>query len=89
MSCFNHTIMLKNDGTLWGCGPIGGQLGLGNTNDIYTFTEITENADDVKSVYCGYGHTIILKNDGTLWGCGWNIWGQLGLGDNTNRNTFT
>ena len=89
MSCFDHTIMLKNDGTLWGCGPIGGQLGLGDTNGIYTFTEITENADDVKSVYCGYGHTIILKNDGTLWGCGSNDCGQLGLGDTISKNTFT
>ena len=33
-------------------------------------------------------HSIILKNDGTLWGCGNNLDGQLGLGDNTNRNTF-
>ena len=35
------------------------------------------------------GHSLILKNDGTLWGCGWNSYGQLGLGDNYNRTTFT
>ena len=34
-------------------------------------------------------HSLILKNDGTLWGCGLNTNGQLGLGDTTNRNTFT
>ena len=34
-------------------------------------------------------HSLILKNDGTLWGCGQNSYGQLGLGDNTDRNTFT
>ena len=34
-------------------------------------------------------HSLILKNDGTLWGCGYNGLGQLGLGDYTNRTTFT
>ena len=34
-------------------------------------------------------HSLILKNDGTLWGCGNSGYGQLGLGDKTNRNTFT
>ena len=86
----SHTIILKNDGTLWGCGRgQEGQLGLGNTNATTTFTEITTNTDNIKSVYCGLNHTIILKNDGTLWGCGQNGDGQLGLGDTTNRYTFT
>ena len=86
----NHTFILKNDGTLWGCGNNKyGQLGLGDTSSRTTFTQVTTNADNVKSVYCGYNHTIILKNDGTLWGCGYNGYGNLGLGDTTNRNTFT
>ena len=75
-----HTFILKNDGTLWGCGRNDyGQLGLGDTSSRYTFTEITTNIDDIKSVYCGDYHTIMLKNDGTLWGCGSNNYGQLGL----------
>ena len=85
-----HTIILKNDGTLWGCGKNDyGQLGLGDTTNRYTFTQVTTNIDNIKSVYCGADHTFILKNDGTLWGCGLNSSGQLGLGDNTNRTTFT
>ena len=91
MSLSYHSLILKNDGTLWGCGANNyGQLGLGdNTNSRTTFTQITTNTDDIKSVYCGYAHTLILKNDGTLWGCGRNYEGQLGLGDTTNRTTFT
>ena len=87
---WNHTFILKNDGTLWGCGRnTEGQLGLGDNDNKITFTEITTNINDIKSVYCGGNHTFILKNDGTLWGCGRNVEGQLGLGDTTNRNTFT
>ncbi|MDY3777872.1 MAG: hypothetical protein SOZ53_03325 [Candidatus Onthovivens sp.] len=85
-----HTFILKNDGTLWGCGRnYEGQLGLGDTTDRTTFTQITTNADDIKSVYCGGYHTFILKNDDTLWGCGYNGHGNLGSGDTTNKNTFT
>ena len=85
------SIILKDDDTLWGCGGNGsGELGLGNSANKTTFTQITTNTDDVKEIYCGGGHTFILKNDDTLWGCGYNRdYGQLGLGDNIDRNTFT
>ena len=87
---WKYTLMLKNDGTLWGCGANDyGQLGLGDGTNRKTFTQITTNTNDIKSVYCGWYHTIILKNDGTLWGCGYNINGELGLGDSSHRYTFT
>ena len=91
MSFSTHSFILKNDDTLWGCGYNRhyGQLGLGGGGDIYTFTQVTTNTDNIKQIYCGTNHTLILKNDGTLWGCGRNAEGQLGLGDNANRNTFT
>ena len=83
----SHTIILKNDGTLWGCGNNNyGQLGLGDKNNRNIFTKIT---NDIELIYCGNNYTLILKNDGTLWGCGQNNYGQLGLGDTTNRITFT
>ena len=90
MGFSEHSLLLKNDNTLWGCGSNDrGQLGLGDTTNRTTFTQITTNTDDIKSVYCGESYVLILKNDNTLWGCGNNSGGQLGLEDTSNRYTFT
>ena len=87
---WNHTIILKNDGTLWACGYNAyGQLGLGDKTSRTTFTQITAYVDNINSIYCGVYHTVILKNDSTLWGCGFNDYGQLGLNNTTSRTTFT
>ena len=46
----NHTLILKNDGTLWGCGANDkGQLGLGkDISNKITFTQIIDNTNDIK-----------------------------------------
>ena len=90
MGFSEHSLILKNDGTLWGCGyNYYGNLGLGDTTNRNVFTQITTNTDNIKEVYCGAHHNIVLKKDGTLWGCGLNAHGQLGLGDITDRKIFT
>ena len=49
MSFPDHSLILKNDGTLFGCGYNGyGQLGLGGVGSTATFTKITTNTDDIK-----------------------------------------
>ena len=86
----NHTIILKNDGSIWSCGyNEWGQLGLGDDTDRNIFTQVVTNINnDVKQVSCGSNHTFVLKTDGSVWVCGVNNSGQLGLGDNTDRNIF-
>ena len=44
---------------------------------------------DIKQITCGSDYAVILKTDGSVWACGYNNRGQLGLGDTTNRDTFT
>ena len=99
----NHVFILKNDGSLWACGKnTTGALGLGNTADTSNFTQVTTNINnDVVQIYgCEYGpydttslgsvvHSFIIKNDGSLWACGGNRYGQLGLGNTTDKTTFT
>ena len=90
MSFTKSFCILKKDGTLWGCGyNANGELGLGDKNNRTTLTQITTNADNIKSIYRGGYHSFILKNDDTLWGCGYNGYSQLGLGDANDRTTFT
>ena len=86
-----HTFIIKNDGSLWSCGYNNkGQLGLGDTTNKTTFTQVTTNINnDVKQIACGGRHTVILKTDGSVWSCGDNEYGQLGLNDTTDRTTFT
>ena len=51
MGLSQHTLILKNDGTLWGCGGNdNGQLGLGDTTNRNTFAQIATNADNIKSL---------------------------------------
>ena len=38
---------------------------------------------------CGENHTMAVKTDGTLWSTGNNFYGQLGVGDNITRTSFT
>ena len=41
---------------------------------------------EIKQIICGVGHTMIYRNNGEVLVFGSNGQGQLGLGDNQNRN---
>ncbi|AYV83931.1 MAG: chromosome condensation regulator [Hyperionvirus sp.] len=85
-----HTIIRLTDGTLMSCGSgIDGQLGLGDDNDRNIFWKIIGIPKNVEEVLCGPWHTVIKLTDGTLLASGYNMWGQLGLGDERSRKTFT
>ncbi|AEC01563.1 fimbrillin family protein [Parasphaerochaeta coccoides] len=91
-----HTMILKKDGTLWVTGRNQyGQLGDGTsgiTNNKSTPVQVRDSSGvgfmtDVVAVSAGLHYTIILKKDGTLWATGRNNFGQLGVGNKTDRKT--
>jgi alpha-tubulin suppressor-like RCC1 family protein len=87
---FTHhgeSYMLKTDGSFWQCGRDPSNI-LGcemvGTNTCKFFLD-DEDLTKIEKVVVGWGFNAVLKTDGTLWTCGNNEYGQLGLGDFTNR----
>ena len=85
-------IVLMTDGTVWGTGDnSSGQLGLGGGSDLSYNTlqpMLMPPSRLAKYISCADSSTIVLMRDGTVWGTGYNVDGELGLGDNTNRDTL-
>jgi alpha-tubulin suppressor-like RCC1 family protein len=85
-----HTLVLKNDGTLWAAGDnYFGQLGLQDTVDRSGFVRVESLGSAVSAIAAGNYHSVALKKDGTLWAAGANYRGQLAVGDNADRRGFT
>jgi alpha-tubulin suppressor-like RCC1 family protein/uncharacterized protein YjdB len=77
----NHTLGIKEDGSLWAWGGnYYGQLGLavGDRDDRNRPTRVG-NDNDWASVQAGNEYTLALKEDGSLWAWGRNLYGQTGL----------
>ena len=74
----DHSLFLKNDGTLWGTGFNGdGELGDTNTTSTDNAVFVSSN---VVAAAGGVWHSLFVKNNGTLWAMGQNYDGQLGNG---------
>jgi alpha-tubulin suppressor-like RCC1 family protein len=85
----SHTVALKNDGSLWAWGRNGtGQIGDNSTIDRWVPVRIGTDTDwrNFSPGTSDNGHTLAIKNNGTLWAWGFNFYGQLGDGTNTDKN---
>lgn len=86
-----HTLVIKNDGTLYSCGyNNAGQLG--RTTPTFPSRTVLQQVgtdNDWQAVAAGGLHSLAIKTDGSLWACGSNGYGELGNGTNTNRSVFT
>jgi len=90
---YNHSLALKNDGTIWAWGQnANGQLGNGTATNRSTPVQVLDPGGsgyltDVLAISSGNYHSIALKSDGTIWVWGWNPYGQLGDGTETSSST--
>ena len=84
------SFFLTEDGDVYACGLNSrGQFGLGDTSHRYVPTLIPPSSfgnKKIKDVSCCDSYTaMFLTEDGDVYACGPNNYGQLGLGDTTNR----
>jgi alpha-tubulin suppressor-like RCC1 family protein len=88
---FYQSFALSGSGKVYATGlNYGGQLGLGDHTNHNTFTEVIGlNDKNIIAISTGADHSLALSSEGKVYAAGDNYQGQLGLGDNTDRNTFT
>ncbi|OIP63676.1 MAG: hypothetical protein AUK34_01090 [Ignavibacteria bacterium CG2_30_36_16] len=87
----SHSIALASDGTVYTWGyNLDGQLGNGNYTDsnvpVAVITSGVLNGKTITQVAAVGNHSIALASDGTVYTWGYNLYGQLGNGNNTNSN---
>ena len=83
---WNHTVALKQDGSLWGWGyNPEGALTTTPSNRVANPQRIG-TGNDWADVSSGASHVMALKRDGSLWTWGQNRYGQIG--DGTTNNYF-
>jgi alpha-tubulin suppressor-like RCC1 family protein len=80
----SHSLILKNDGSVWGTGDLYFDFNDGNNaTNIGWFTKMAEG---VKAISAQGDQSFIVKNDGSLWVAG-NV--NVGILGNANQQTTT
>ena len=83
---FENSFAIKTDGSLWAWGRNDlGQLGNGQKEVVSTPIKIGNSNNWLQIESGAEFFTVGLKQDGTLWTWGFNVVGQLGLGDYDDR----
>jgi alpha-tubulin suppressor-like RCC1 family protein len=88
--CANDIVVQKNNGELWGWGANNaGELCVGDNLPRTTPVQIPTTSINISKIFVGGNNIFIIDNSGKLWGAGANAGGQLALGDQAARFSFT
>ena len=84
----DQTCALRTNTTLWCWGYNGdGQLGIGNTSSQDLPRRVISPASTGwTAVTAGYSYTCASRSDTTLWCWGYNLQGELGIGNTSNQD---
>ncbi len=89
----DHSLAIRSDGTVWAWGRnTVGQLGIGSVT-VNSKVPVQVKGPggvgvltNVVAVSAGFNHSLALRGDGTVWAWGYNAYGQLGNGNNTDSS---
>ncbi|MDR2638689.1 MAG: hypothetical protein LBC09_02495, partial [Helicobacteraceae bacterium] len=86
-----HSLALDKESKVYAAGSSKyGQLGLDDKSNRNRFTEVKGLSDkNIIAIAAGDAHSIALGKDGKVYAAGDNKYGQLGVGDKTDRDSFT
>lgn len=85
----NHTLAIRNDGTLWSWGSNNfGKLGYSTATGTNPNPNRVGSSNNWQSVSAGEWHSAGIKSDGTLWVWGYNVYGQGGQGTSGTTNAI-
>ena len=81
---WEHTMVLKSDGTVWAWGGMNDYGQLGNGTESRGANPLPKQSliSSVSQISAGNNHSVAVKSDGTIWNWGGNGWKQLGYTSN-------
>ena len=87
----HHSLFQNNKGEIFACGyNEEGQCGLGHFNHPQITPSLIPKApSNIVQFICGYHQSLFLNSEGNVFSVGYNAYGSLGLGHNTNQNVLS
>ena len=87
---YQHSLFQNNKRKIFSCGYNHvGQCGLGHFNSPQITPSLIPNApSNIVQFVCGGVLSLFLDSDGNVFSVGYNWFGQLDLGHNTNQNVL-
>ena len=88
---WRHSLFENTKGEIFSCGNNrDGQCGLGHFIYIQITPSLIPNLpSNIVQFVCGSHHSLFLDSEGNVYSVGFNGYGQLGLGHNTNQNELS
>jgi alpha-tubulin suppressor-like RCC1 family protein len=92
-----YSLAIQDNGRLWSTGNnADGRAGGGGVATVTgwtlcpdgTTTNPALSAVTIEQICAGINHSLAMDSTGNVWATGYNVSGNLGLGDTSNRNYF-
>ena len=85
-----HSLFQNYEGDFFSCGNnSNGETAVGHFQSPQTLvTRIPNVPSNIIQFVCGHRQNLFLDSEGNVFSVGHNMYGQLGLGNNTNQNTL-